>query len=64
MVGAARADRPGDAEMATPFTSSKEFREVMDRVFSMMSEDPEMGRHAMPTLGAKPILSGRTSEFG
>jgi hypothetical protein len=30
--------------MATPeFSSTKEFREVMDRVFSMMSEDPEMG---------------------
>ena len=29
--------------MATPFTSPKEFREVMDRVFTMMSEDPEMG---------------------
>jgi hypothetical protein len=29
--------------MTTPFTSPKEFREVMDRVFTMMSEDPEMG---------------------
>jgi hypothetical protein len=29
--------------MTTPFTSAKEFREVMDRVFQMMSEDPEMG---------------------
>jgi hypothetical protein len=29
--------------MATPFTSAEEFREVMDRVFTMMSEDPEMG---------------------
>jgi hypothetical protein len=30
--------------MATPeFSSPKEFREVMDRVFAMMSEDPEMG---------------------
>ncbi|TMK39468.1 MAG: SCP2 sterol-binding domain-containing protein [Actinobacteria bacterium] len=30
--------------MANPeFTSSKEFREVMDRTFQMMSEDPEMG---------------------
>lgn len=29
--------------MASPFTSAKEFREVMDRVFTMMSEDPEMG---------------------
>jgi hypothetical protein len=29
--------------MATPFTSAKEFREVMDRVFTMMSEDAEMG---------------------
>ena len=27
----------------SPFTSPKEFREVMDRVFQMMSEDPEMG---------------------
>jgi hypothetical protein len=30
--------------MATPFTSAKEFREVMDRVFTMMSDDPDMGR--------------------
>jgi hypothetical protein len=29
--------------MATPFRSAEEFREVMDRVFTMMSEDPEMG---------------------
>jgi len=30
--------------MATPqFSSPKEFREVMDRVFTMMSEDPDMG---------------------
>lgn len=29
--------------MATPFTSAKEFREVMDRVFTMMSDDPDMG---------------------
>ena len=29
--------------MASPFQSPKEFREVMDRVFTMMSEDPEMG---------------------
>jgi hypothetical protein len=29
--------------MASPFSSSQEFREVMDRVFQMMSEDPEMG---------------------
>jgi hypothetical protein len=29
--------------MASPFQSPKEFREVMDRVFRMMSEDPEMG---------------------
>jgi len=29
--------------MATPFTSPREFREVMDRVFTMMSEDPAMG---------------------
>jgi hypothetical protein len=25
------------------FTSAKEFREVMDRTFTLMSEDPEMG---------------------
>ena len=25
------------------FTSAKEFREVMDRTFTIMSEDPEMG---------------------
>ena len=29
--------------MASPFRSAKEFRAVMDRVFQMMSEDPEMG---------------------
>ena len=29
--------------MASPFKSSKEFREVMDKIFAMMSEDPEMG---------------------
>lgn len=29
--------------MASPFTSPKEFRSVMDRVFTMMSEDREMG---------------------
>jgi hypothetical protein len=29
--------------MATPFRSAQEFREVMDRVFTMMSDDPEMG---------------------
>lgn len=29
--------------MASPFTSTKEFRSIMDRVFTMMSEDPEMG---------------------
>jgi hypothetical protein len=29
--------------MASPFASSKEFREVMDRVFTLMSEDPRMG---------------------
>jgi hypothetical protein len=29
--------------MAAAFRSPKEFRMVMDRVFSMMSEDPEMG---------------------
>jgi hypothetical protein len=30
------SDRPG-------FRSSREFREVMDRTFALMSEDPEMG---------------------
>jgi hypothetical protein len=25
------------------FTSSQEFREVMDRTFSLMSDDPDMG---------------------
>jgi hypothetical protein len=29
--------------MSSPFASSKEFREVMDRLFTMMSEDGEMG---------------------
>jgi hypothetical protein len=27
----------------SPFNSDTEFREVMDKVFTMMSEDPEMG---------------------
>jgi hypothetical protein len=30
--------------MAASFESPEEFREVMDRVFAMMDEDPEMGR--------------------
>jgi hypothetical protein len=29
--------------MASPFASPQEFRDVMDRVFRMMSEDPETG---------------------
>ena len=29
--------------MAAKFASDEEFREVMDQVFEMMSEDPEMG---------------------
>jgi hypothetical protein len=29
--------------MASPFASTQEFREVIDRLFQMMSEDPEMG---------------------
>ena len=29
--------------MAAEFRSSKEFREVMDRVFGLMDDDPEMG---------------------
>jgi hypothetical protein len=29
--------------MGTEFSSGKEFRTVMDRVFAMMSEDPDMG---------------------
>jgi hypothetical protein len=29
--------------MEGPFKSAREFREVMDRVFTMMSEDPQMG---------------------
>lgn len=29
--------------MSAQFASSQEFREVMDRVFTMMSEDPDMG---------------------
>jgi hypothetical protein len=29
--------------MASPFASAQEFREVMDRAFGIMSEDPEMG---------------------
>jgi hypothetical protein len=29
--------------MATAFASAAEFREVMDRTFGLMSEDPEMG---------------------
>ena len=29
--------------MSSPFSSSREFKEVMDRLFTMMSDDPEMG---------------------
>jgi hypothetical protein len=29
--------------VSTPFASSEEFREVMDKTFALMSEDPEMG---------------------
>jgi hypothetical protein len=29
--------------MKTEFKSQKEFKEVMDRIFTMMSEDPDMG---------------------
>ena len=29
--------------MAAEFTSRKEFREVMDKIFGMMDDDPEMG---------------------
>lgn len=29
--------------MGTPFASPQEFRTVMDRVFALMSDDPEMG---------------------
>jgi hypothetical protein len=29
--------------VSTPFKSPDEFREVMDRTFSLMSEDPDMG---------------------
>ncbi len=29
--------------MATPFNSPEEFREVIDRTFAIMSEDPDMG---------------------
>jgi hypothetical protein len=29
--------------MSDPFRSSQEFREVMDKVFEMMSSDPDMG---------------------
>ena len=29
--------------MSTPFSSPREFKEVMDRLFTLMSEDPEMG---------------------
>jgi hypothetical protein len=29
--------------MSSPFSSSREFKEVIDRLFTMMSEDPEIG---------------------
>lgn len=29
--------------MESPFASRREFKEVMDRLFTMLSEDPEMG---------------------
>jgi hypothetical protein len=35
--------RVEQAQMASPFASPQEFRDVIDRLFQMMSEDPEMG---------------------
>jgi hypothetical protein len=29
--------------VSTPFASAQEFREVMDKIFAMMSDDPDMG---------------------
>jgi hypothetical protein len=37
--------------MGTAFESPREFREVIDRIFTMMSEDPEMG----PALRAADV---------
>ena len=34
---------PGEPHPTGSFTSEKEFREVMDRTFALMSDDPEMG---------------------
>lgn len=39
----ARSDPYTPTEVAE-FSSSKEFREVMDRTFGLMSDDPDMGR--------------------
>ena len=35
--------RPGGGPMSAEFRSSKEFREVMDKVFGLMDADPDMG---------------------
>lgn len=37
--------------MASPFAGPEEFREVMDRTFTLMSDDPEMG----PALQAADV---------
>ena len=36
--------------MASPFASAKEFREVMDKVFQIMSDDPQMGPRQVQVL--------------
>jgi hypothetical protein len=61
------------ADSATAFKSSAEFREVMDRTFHLMSEDPEIGpkmrdadtpqRYDFPDLGmVVNIRSGAPEE--
>ena len=46
--------------MESAFESSKEFVEVMDRIFTMMSEDPQMG----PKLRDRACLEGGHVEVG
>ena len=60
----APAEEGRRARMAEPsFRSSAEFREVMDRVFTMMSEDPDDGPEAARRRRARSASSSRTSTW-
>ena len=45
--------------MAPQFESAKEFREVIDQIFTMMDEDPEMGPEAARRRRARSASSSR-----